>query len=69
MFDLGREDDIVYLWFRIGSLLAVFNFAERVIALTKLGSIPNTQPLPFFEPDFSDMDELLNKLKLYSTFS
>jgi hypothetical protein len=69
MFDLGKEKDIDYLWFRVGSLMAVFNFEQELMSLTNLGPPTTGQPLPFFEPVLSDMDALISKLKLYVLMS
>jgi len=72
-FELDADEAIPYLWFKTDTMLAIFNFREQRIAITKMvwgrDMDQTTVDLPIFDPDFSDMRALISKLKTYALFS
>lgn len=72
--DTDPDDRLHWLTVRISPNYAVWDFQWRTLKIVKaltinLAPFMSGQLVPFFEPNFSDYDKVINKLKTYITFT
>jgi len=63
-----KKDQKIYCSLDINGLNWQWYFQAKTIYIQQIGYHPGKimRSIPWFDPDFNDMDKLLNKLKLYT---
>lgn len=66
----GNDDEVRRITLKVkDGLLVSWNLKDELCWLSKTMDLELRQYLPYFEPDLSDYQKLINKVKIYILFS